>query len=70
MARDVRPRTTPGTARVELTAAQVRVVNSALALLEAEDRGEGTALEDIRDDVLERTRAKVHRAMERANVEP
>jgi hypothetical protein len=56
------------TVRLDLTPAQARMVNSALAMLEAEehDYSEGR----YRQDVMDRTRAAVHAAMERAGVEP
>lgn len=56
---------TPRRIAVELTPAQLRMVNSALALFEAEDH-------DWRGhfpwDVLHRTRAAVHAAMEQAGI--
>lgn len=63
----VRTRVTSGTARVELTAAQVRMVNSALAYFQATEHEEE---EHYNNDVMTRTRDKVWRAMERAGIEP
>jgi hypothetical protein len=56
-----------GRIRVDLTPAQLRVVNAALARLEAEEVDED---ENIRLDVLQRTRRVVWDAMTRSGVKP
>lgn len=58
-----RPR--PKRVRPELTPGMARMINSALALLEADEHEPGF---DWR--LLKRTRAEVHLAMELAKVEP
>lgn len=50
---------------VELTVAQLRLVNGALAVVEAGDSGE-----DYVRPVMERTRAKVWAAFDQLGVEP
>lgn len=59
--------TAGGLAVLRLSTAQVRLVNAALALLEAEAEDQ---LPPPDPDVLERTRAKVHAGMEAAGIAP
>ena len=61
------PRATPGTARLELTPAQARLINAALAYWEADAHEDGDGYDN---GVMVRTRGKVHRAMARAGIQP
>lgn len=53
--------------RLDLTPAQARMVNTALAREECEDHGDDP---DYRHDVMDRTRRAVWAALESAGVEP
>lgn len=52
---------------LRLSPAQARVVNSALAVYEAEDYPDARK---HADDLVDRTRSKVHTAMEASGVDP
>lgn len=57
-------------ARVEVTPAQLRCINAALALLEAEVESGDDVHDDVRPDVLMRTRRAVWGVMMREEIEP
>lgn len=55
---------------VSVTAAQLRCLNAALALLEAEVETDDDQLHGVRLDLVERTRSAVHDALRREGIEP